>query len=188
VAVNVSARQLRHREQRRALSEKVHRLLAEHDLAPALLELELTENSLLEEREEIGAVLEELRALGVRLSLDDFGTGYSSLRYPESFPLDRLKIDQSFVRAAPEHSTQAAIVETILALGRHLHFEVIAEGVETVAQVEQLRRQGCALAQGYYFSRPLPPAEITPWLQRAARHTAQGDMSQSDFRAMQPTR
>jgi EAL domain-containing protein (putative c-di-GMP-specific phosphodiesterase class I) len=85
-----------------------------------------------------------------------------------AFPVDRLKIDQSFVRAAPEHPKQAAIVETILALGRHLDFEVIAEGVETVAQLEQLRRQGCCQAQGYYFSQPLPPAAIERWLQRAA--------------------
>jgi diguanylate cyclase (GGDEF)-like protein len=168
VAVNLSAQQLRHPERRAALCSQVGALLAERDLEPALLELELTENSLLEDTEDTLATLQALRALGVRLSLDDFGTGYSSLRTLQAFPVDRLKIDQSFVRAAPDDPKQAAIVETILTLGRHLALATIAEGVETPAQLAQLRRQGCRQAQGYYFSRPLPPAEVEDWLRQAA--------------------
>lgn len=114
---------------------------------------------------QLPAVLER-RALGVRLSLDDFGVGYSSLRTLTAFPVDRLKIDQSFVRAAPEQPKQEATVETILALGRHLGFEVIAEGVETEDQLAALRRLGCRQAQGYYFSRPLLPPQVEGWLQR----------------------
>lgn len=166
VAVNLSAQQFRHRDRRRALSTQVTDLLKATGLASALLELEITENSLLEETEETRDTLEALRALGLRLTLDDFGTGYSSLSSLNAFPVDRLKIDQSFVRAAPRHPKQAAIVEAILALGRHLEFEVIAEGVETADQVAQLMQQGCRQAQGHYFSPPLPPADAANWLRR----------------------
>ena len=166
VAVNLSAQQFRHPDRRRALSLQVNDLLQESGLPPALLELEITENSLLEETEGTLATLQELRTLGVRLTLDDFGTGYSSLSTLNAFPVDRLKIDQSFVRAAPDNPKQAAIIETILALGRHLDFEVIAEGVETSEHLEQLRRQGCHQAQGFYFSEPLPPTAVEPWLRQ----------------------
>ena len=168
VALNLSAKQLRHPERRAVLCAQVGALLAASDLAPGLIELELTENSLLEDTEDTLATLQALRALGVRLTLDGFGTGYSSLRTLQAFPVDRLKIDQSFVRAAPEHPQPAAMVETILTLGRHLALATIAEGVETEPQLAQLRRQGCRQAQGYYFSRPLPPAKVEDWLRRAA--------------------
>ncbi|EGV28610.1 diguanylate cyclase/phosphodiesterase with PAS/PAC and GAF sensor(s) [Thiorhodococcus drewsii AZ1] len=167
VAVNLSAQQFRHSERRRALIAQLNTLLADGTLDPSLIELEITENSLLEETDETLETLQALRTLGVRLTLDDFGTGYSSLHYLNAFPVCCLKIDQSFVRAAPEQPRQAAIVQTILALGRHLDFSVIAEGVETAAQLTQLRRLGCEQAQGYYFSRPLPAREVEEWLRRA---------------------
>ncbi|MBK1649328.1 EAL domain-containing protein [Rhabdochromatium marinum] len=167
VTLNLSAKQFQHHEWRYALSAQLRTLLAEKRLDPALLELEITENTLLEGGNETHALLRELHILGVRLSLDDFGTGYSCLRTLTSFPVDRLKIDQSFVHTAPEQPKQAAVIETILALGRHLKLEVIAEGVETEVQLEALRQLGCRQAQGYYFSRPLPPEQVETWLRRA---------------------
>ena len=102
------------------------------------------------------ARLNPLRAMGVRISMDDFGTGYSSLSYLQRFPIDTLKIDQSFIAAMAHTVEGAEIVRAILNLGKALHLEVIAEGAESAAQVDMLRDMGCPLTQGYYFSRPLP--------------------------------
>jgi sensor c-di-GMP phosphodiesterase-like protein len=110
--------------------------------------------------------------LGVRFSIDDFGTGYSSLAYLKNLPLNKLKVDQSFIRDVPANEGGAAIVETIIAMTRHLGLEVIAEGVETEAQCEFLRQKGCRHYQGYHFSRPLPEAEFLDCLQKTpvSRH------------------
>lgn len=168
VAVNLSAQQFRHSQRRIALCTQIESLLGETGLVPDRLELEITENSLLEETQDILRTLHMLNEIGVRLALDDFGTGYSSLRYLQSYPVDRLKIDQSFVRRVAVKRKEAAIVDTILSLARHLELEVIAEGVETQAQLIHLRQCGCPQAQGFYFSQPLPPEDVRQWLERVA--------------------
>jgi diguanylate cyclase (GGDEF)-like protein/PAS domain S-box-containing protein len=167
VAVNVSALQLRHSQRRRALCELITELLQETGVSPRLLELEITEESLMEETEATLATLRRLCELGLRLTIDDFGSGYSNLNYLKFFPLDRLKIEQSFIRDIVRSRKDEAIVDTILALGRNLGFEVIAEGVETEAQLHKIREKGCRQAQGYFFSHPLPPNELCDWLRDA---------------------
>jgi EAL domain-containing protein (putative c-di-GMP-specific phosphodiesterase class I) len=122
------------------------------------LELELTEGLAMGNVEGLLATLAGLKSLGVSIAIDDFGTGYSSLSYLKRFPIDRLKIDQSFVRNLPGSEDDAAIARTIIALGRSLGLHVIAEGVENYEQLEFLRLHGCDEAQGYYYGRPMHAA------------------------------
>ena len=152
IAVNVSAQQL----QRPGLVQAVADALAEHGVAPAMLDIELTESSLMENVARVQGTLAELKALGVMLSLDDFGTGYSSLAYLKHFSLDKLKIDQSFVKGLPENGDDAAIARTIVSIGHQLRLVVSAEGVETAEQAEFLRGIGCDELQGYFLGRPVP--------------------------------
>lgn len=133
----------------------VTRALAASGLDPKLLDLELTESSVLEDSDKLIAELAQLRLLGCEISIDDFGTGYSSLRYVKRFPVDRLKIDQSFVRNLPNDPNDVAIVRTIISLGHSLDLSIIAEGVETEAQCDFLRAEGCDEFQGYFFAKPL---------------------------------
>ena len=156
ISVNVSARQFRQPD----FVQQVRGELDTTGAAPQRLELELTESLVLEEMETTIAKMAELRALGVRFSLDDFGTGYSSLQYLKRLPLDQLKIDQSFVRDITTDANDAAIVNTIIAMGHALGLEVIAEGVETREQQAFLCAHGCSLYQGYLFARPLPLTEL----------------------------
>ncbi|TPG41843.1 EAL domain-containing protein, partial [Roseomonas nepalensis] len=133
--------------------------------------------------------LHELRALGLRTALDDFGTGYSSLSYLRSFPFDKLKIDQSFVREMGHRADCLAIVTSVLDLAHQLGMDTTAEGVETEEQLEQLRSAGCTEVQGFLFDRPRPPAEIGRWLVSGAerlilaenesllRHVVQGSVA-----------
>ena len=160
VAVNLSALQFR----RNDIVATVSQALAESRLAGAWLELELTESLLMQSGPDIVQILKQLKALGVRMSIDDFGTGYSSLAYLKRFPVDQLKIDRSFVRDLTEDPDDAAIVRAVVQLGRSLRLDVIAEGTETPEQLDFLRNEGCAAAQGYVFSPPLPPAAITELL------------------------
>jgi diguanylate cyclase (GGDEF)-like protein/PAS domain S-box-containing protein len=153
VAVNLSARQFRDR----ALQDEVRAALQDSGLAPQYLELELTESLMMHDVREVVAVINSLKQLGIALSIDDFGTGYSSLSYLRQFPLDYLKIDQSFTREMLDEPKVAAIVRSVISLGHSLGFKVIAEGVETAAQLAYLRDKGCDEIQGYYFSRPLTP-------------------------------
>jgi len=120
----------------------------------------LTESSLMENAQETIRTLVELKALGIQLSVDDFGTGYSSLSYLKHFPIDRLKIDQSFTRDIEEDPDDRGIVEAIIGLARSLALRVIAEGVETEGALEILQRLGCDEAQGYYFAKPLEAAAL----------------------------
>jgi len=126
---------------------------------PACLELELTESTFMTDVEESVAILGRLKSLGIRLAIDDFGTGYSSLNRLRWFPIDRLKIDQSFIREICTNPEGAAIVEAIIALAHALRLTVLAEGVETAAQLAFLKSRNCGFAQGFFFSRALPAEE-----------------------------
>jgi diguanylate cyclase (GGDEF)-like protein/PAS domain S-box-containing protein len=167
VAVNISARQLR----RPGLDRAVRHALAESGLPPPCLELELTESSVMHDPPRAQAVLQSLRELGVLLSIDDFGTGYSSLAYLKRLPLDRLKIDRSFIGGIPQDGDDAAIVETIIVMTHKLGLRVIAEGVETHEQRAQLLSQGCDEVQGFLWAKPVPAAEL-PALVRALQAAA----------------
>ncbi len=152
LAINVSARQFHQADFVRNVADCV-----EHTgIDPSRLKLELTESVLLENIEDVIQRMQELKALGVRFSLDDFGTGYSSLSYLKRLPLDQVKIDQSFVRDLAEDNDDAAIIRAILAMSASLGLDVIAEGVETAAQYEFLRANGCCAFQGYLFGQPVP--------------------------------
>jgi EAL domain-containing protein (putative c-di-GMP-specific phosphodiesterase class I) len=133
------------------------------------LELEITESVLLQNSEATLAVLHELRGFGVRISLDDFGTGYSSLSYLRSYPFDKIKIDRSFVSELATRDDSMAIVRAVTGLGKSLGIVTTAEGVETAAQFELLRREGCTQAQGYLFSRPVPASEVGRMLSKTSQ-------------------
>ena len=152
LSVNLAGAQLRQPH----LFERIAQLLEDHNLAPHLLQLEITEGFIMNQAEEALAILHQLKALGVQLAIDDFGTGYSSLSYLKRLPLDILKIDQSFVRGLPDDPNDAAITRAIIALGRSMQLTVIAEGVETKAQELFLAAEGCEQIQGFVISRPLP--------------------------------
>jgi EAL domain-containing protein (putative c-di-GMP-specific phosphodiesterase class I) len=140
--------------------ELVTNILQSSKLDPTLLELELTESILMRDAEAVTLELKELRKLGVSVSIDDFGTGYSSLAYVKKFPVDRIKIDQSFVRNMATDPNDAAIVRAIVNLGHSLGIDVIAEGVDSPEQVDMLRAEGCEEAQGYLFARPCPAEDF----------------------------
>ncbi|MBL8489409.1 MAG: EAL domain-containing protein [Rhodocyclaceae bacterium] len=176
VAVNVSARQFRAGD----LVDTVGRVLAEHPIDRGQLEMEFTEGVLMEQTEATVGILSHLREMGIRMSVDDFGTGYSSLAYLRRFPLDVLKLDRSFVADIDTDADNQAIARAVIGLGHSLRLEVIAEGVETGAQLEVLRAQGCDQAQGFLFAMPAPAGEITRRLQEwAGGHPATGIMAAS---------
>lgn len=151
VAVNLSARQFREA----GLTRRITEILADTGVAADLLELELTESMLVENADEAIQALWALKGLGITLSIDDFGTGYSSLSYLKRFPIDALKIDKSFVRDIPDSRDDISITRAIISMGRSLELKLVAEGVETPAHEDFLRRNGCHYAQGYYYARPL---------------------------------
>jgi diguanylate cyclase (GGDEF)-like protein/PAS domain S-box-containing protein len=177
VAVNLSARQLRDAD----VVGTVLRALEESGLPPALLELELTESMLMHDAAGVLRTLTALKHAGVSLAIDDFGTGYSSLGYLKRFPLDYLKVDRSFVSDISHDTNDAAIVRTIIAMAHSLGIEVIAEGVETSAQLEFLQREGCDQVQGYFFSKPLPAEFVTPMLAAGRIEGAAGPASAQDL-------
>jgi len=151
VSVNISAAEFRHE----GFLEGVALILKETGLAPHYLELELTESILMHDVESSASVLEALKAMGVQLAIDDFGTGYSSLSYLKRFPIDTLKIDQSFVRDIVTDADDATIVDAVIGMGRNLKQRVIAEGIETHAQLEFLQARQCEVGQGFHFSHPV---------------------------------
>jgi EAL domain-containing protein (putative c-di-GMP-specific phosphodiesterase class I) len=166
IAVNISTAELHSKY----FVAGVREILAETGLPPRDLELELTETYLMQDANATAAVLRALRDLGVGLALDDFGTGYSSLSYLKRFPINTLKIDQSFVRDLTTDADDAGIVSAVVSMGKSLNLRVVAEGVETREQLSYLRNRGCNEGQGYYFSRPVPAAEFTRLLlQRIAQ-------------------
>ncbi|ODV10987.1 MAG: diguanylate cyclase [Thiobacillus sp. SCN 64-317] len=168
MAVNLSARQFRQKD----LAEEVSAALRDTGLAASDLELEITESSIMDNRAVAATVLTELERLGLRIAVDDFGTGYSSLSYLKSFPIHCLKIDRSFIRDIPGDENDTAIVRTIIALAGSLGLTVVAEGVETDAQLAYLRAHHCDQAQGYLFSRPLPPDECVKLMRAGLRRAA----------------
>lgn len=156
VAVNLSARQFLQRD----LCGAIERRLARSGLPGELLELEVTESSLMKDPGDAVRQLTALRRAGLRVSVDDFGTGYSSLAYLTRLPLSTLKIDRGFVNAALSDANAAAIVKMVIDMAQNLRFEVVAEGIETERHVEFLRRHGCELGQGYFYGKPMPAAQI----------------------------
>ncbi|HEX2585728.1 MAG TPA: EAL domain-containing protein [Steroidobacteraceae bacterium] len=160
IAVNVSAIELRAAGFVTAVAD----ILIASGLNPHFLELELTETFLMQDSSPTAAVLHELKALGVQLTLDDFGTGYSSLTHLKRFPIDALKIDQSFVRDVTTDADDASIVGAVISMGNSLHLRVVAEGIETQGQLDFLRTHGCAEGQGMFFSKPVSSGEFTQLL------------------------
>lgn len=160
MAVNLSVRQF----QSANLIELVQRVLAETQFPATCLELELTESMFMEHAEQSIDTLRTLKALGVRLAIDDFGTGYSSLTYLKRFPIDKLKIDQSFVHGLADDPNDREIAATIIAMARSLKLTVLAEGVESEEQLDFLRQHGCDYYQGFLFHRPVPALEFEAWI------------------------
>jgi len=156
ISVNLSARQFRQGD----LFDVIKRILLDSGLSPGRLELELTEGTLMEQTETSSSTLMRLKDLGVRISIDDFGTGYSSLSYLRKFPIDTLKIAQTFVKDLTNNPNDAAISKAIIAMAHSLRLEVIAEGVETMNQLSILYAQGCDAAQGFYLGKPIDEAEV----------------------------
>ena len=155
VAINLSAVQFRHKN----LHETITQALADSHLEPCWLEVELTESLIMKDVRTTIETLQNLHELGVQISIDDFGTGYSSLSYLTRFPINKIKLDKSFVRDV-DKKDGAAIAHTVITLGHSLNMKVMAEGVETVEQLHFLREHGCNEVQGYYFGRPMPPGAI----------------------------
>jgi len=161
VSVNLSSRDL----QDEYLPYYILQLLKEHEVAPKLLTLEITENSVMEDLQHAIAVLECLRDIGVRISMDDFGTGHSSLAQIKNMPLHELKIDKSFITNMMSDEQNRAIVHTTVELAHHMNLRVVAEGIEDEETLRQLSKMGCEEAQGYFLSRPVPPNELIDWLE-----------------------
>jgi diguanylate cyclase (GGDEF)-like protein/PAS domain S-box-containing protein len=161
IAVNLSTRNLLDIQ----FPTEVQGLLERWEVDPSLLELEITESTMLADPVRCKQILERLSDMGIRLSIDDFGTGYSSLAYLKGLPVDEIKIDRSFVMGMDSSEDDATIVRSTIDLGRNLGLEVVAEGVETEAVWDTLSSLGCTVAQGYYLSRPVPPADLRAWLE-----------------------
>jgi EAL domain-containing protein (putative c-di-GMP-specific phosphodiesterase class I) len=156
IAVNVSAMEFRNEN----FLENLFTILDETNLDPRVLELELTESVLMKHAASTATILRTLRERGMRVAVDDFGTGYSSLSYLRKFPIDAVKIDQSFIRQISTAGDDTTIVKAVIGMARGLKLRVIAEGVETLEELAFLRAYRCEEAQGYYFSRPVPSVQF----------------------------
>lgn len=148
------------------LATEVQQILSDTGVDPQWLEIELTETTLMKQSEHVLGTLEALQKLGVRLSIDDFGTGYSSLAYLKRYPLEKIKIDRSFVKDTPQDADDVSIITAIIQMAHSLNLRTVAEGVETKAQWNLLQRMGCDLIQGYYLARPMPAADALGWQQQ----------------------
>jgi diguanylate cyclase (GGDEF)-like protein len=177
VAVNLSARQFRQQD----LDTVIGQIVVDSGIDPSLLEFELTETILMSDAESAVETLRRIKARGMRLALDDFGTGYSSLSYLKRFPLDTLKIDRSFIRDVTSNPDDASIVLAIINLARGLKMRVVAEGVETAAQISLLHGQGCDEVQGYYIARPMPAAAMTQVLREGLEWRFSGDVAAGEL-------
>ena len=179
LAVNVSAREFTP-----SLPGRVAETLRRYRLDAHWLELEITESTLMHDIEHVIAIMDRISALGVALSLDDFGTGYSSLSYLKRFPIDTLKIDRSFTTGIPLDPSDCAIASTIIGMGRKLGHRVIAEGVETLEQLEFLRQAGCDEVQGYLYGKPLPAYEFEKSLRENWLLMGMGEAASSAVRLL----
>src|SRR5262249_19339696 len=160
VAVNLSAGQFHQPE----LVSELKAILQATAITPHLLEIEITESMVMRDPERAMSVMQELKSMGVRLAIDDFGTGHSSLGYLKRFPIDRLKVDRTFVRDLPYNGDDVAITRAVIAMAHSLHMSVVAEGVEHRDQFELLRSEGCDEFQGFYCRPPLDEAEFLRFL------------------------
>lgn len=165
LAVNLASHQFSSRK----LADRVAAILTETGYPAEHLELEITESAIMEQGEEAIAILRQIKELGVFIAIDDFGTGYSSLAYLKRFPVDKLKVDQSFIRDIPQDQNDMEIAATIIAMAKNLRLKVLAEGVETEAQLAFLKERGCEQYQGYLYSRPVPAGEIEAFARRESR-------------------
>jgi EAL domain-containing protein (putative c-di-GMP-specific phosphodiesterase class I) len=157
IAINVSAVELRAKD----FLTNVRQILEQYRIEPRFLELELTETFMMQDWKSTAEILRALKGLGVRIALDDFGTGYSSLSYMKRFPIDALKIDQSFVRDMTSDSDDAGIVSAVIDMGRSLNMRVVAEGIQTRDQLLFLKARHCPEGQGFYFAPPVPAEQLT---------------------------
>ena len=162
-SINVSARQLQHPNDIQSLIEHIRAASANR------MSVEITESVLMADHAAVLSFLEELRSLGVHVALDDFGTGFSSLSYLRRFPFDVLKVDRSFIRDIERSNTDLGLVASIVSMGRILGVEVVAEGVESDAQLQRLKQVGCDLIQGFLFSKALPAEEFAEFARRFGR-------------------
>lgn len=166
ISINLSTRQFSQPD----LIERINAVLAETGLRPESLKIEITESAVMENAESAVEMLNQLKALGVQLSIDDFGTGYSSFNYLHRFPIDTLKIDRSFISRMDLQPENVEIVRTIIALAHNLGMKVVAEGIETPAQMNRLRDLGCEYGQGYYLARPMDSAAAENFIAAPPRH------------------
>lgn len=182
MSVNLSAKQMAQTK----LVDQIRQVLEDTNLDAGHLKLEITESAVMENAEMAVTVLKQLKALGVQLSVDDFGTGYSSLSYLHRFPLDTLKIDQSFVSRIGEADENGAIVRTIVTLAENMGMDVVAEGIETLGQLSELRRLNCRYGQGYLFARPLNTSAATAWVAHTPHVLADLFSHRADFVPARP--
>ncbi|HLO62123.1 MAG TPA: EAL domain-containing protein, partial [Azonexus sp.] len=166
IAINVSPLQFR----QRGFPERLGSIIAKAGIDPAALQLEVTETTVMESDEDARDILQRLKALGVKIALDDFGTGYSSLSRLSRLPLDKLKVDQSFVRGIDSDPASRAITEAIIALGHNLKLDIIGEGIESEGMLRYLEQHGCDQVQGFLFSKPLPASEFAQWHRQHSMH------------------
>jgi PAS domain S-box-containing protein len=159
VAVNTAVRHLLAPD----FVERAMQVVAAHGVVPGLIEFEITESGLMADPDAVRTVVERLKAAGFRVAIDDFGTGYSSLSYLQHLHVDRLKLDRSFVDAMLTRGEAHAVMESVVILAERLQLEVVAEGIETIAQLKQVESLGCGFGQGFYFSRPVPPGTTSDW-------------------------
>jgi EAL domain-containing protein (putative c-di-GMP-specific phosphodiesterase class I) len=162
IAVNLPSRLF----ERSDLVEHIHQCATTSNVTHRVIQLEITEDNLMKDLQNVIPALHRLNEIGVEISIDDFGTGYSSLAYLTTLPISELKIDRSFVRDLGVTPQSSAVVTAIIALARSLGLRVVAEGVETLRQMEVLHRLGCSVMQGFLFSRAVPPAELQRWLEQ----------------------
>ena len=181
VAINISARQMADK----GLVDFIAETVRKTGLDPSCLELEITESAVMSNQDYAEKVLNRFKELGFHLTMDDFGTGYSSLAYLKRFPFDSVKIDQSFVRGIPDNSDDVAIVEAIIAMAHSLQLEVVAEGVETQEQLDMLRKLGCDVIQGYFFSKPIPANEVVMLLFKMLKGPRVGTAGSQDIESTQ---
>jgi len=176
MAVNISPMHF----QRGQFVECIQAVLNRYELSAGQLELEITESLLLHNVEQAIDTLHQLKALGVRIALDDFGTGYSSLSYLKRLPIDKIKIDRSFIRDIATDHHDAAITQGIISMAHHLSLTVVAEGVETKSQVDFLKGGRCDVFQGYYFAKPMPYADLEAFLSLRASRSLTPDLVYSE--------